>query len=949
MGGGHALPRVQHPIPPPAPRLQWDQDDHRQRSHKSTGTQAGGGHPPGEECHRETRSTDTTRWVLLNIFFGYKKRWRFSSYTGLKRAQHLSESVTIPYAADSRCATNSKNTKLVHFNRSKGRLLSRPYSRTPQAVSALRFRRQGLPIQGAPVRDLPGSSYLHEMYAGSIGTDAGPWHANPPVLGRLACLCSNQGAGGAGHSYPYTPCDAARPYSQLQKELSCSQPECCIHRLGLGLSPNACLSHSSTSGGHSKAPSLFSEEQEAEVQPFPQAARDANISDSGGATGSPTFAAIPSLGKWPSSRPQIPQGQDGQGVQQLPSHTTALERQGVSDQGCPFGVNPLASRVSSNRCLRLRVGRSVATQSCEGALDKRGSDAAHKCARASCNISGTSTVYTTFEGQARARAVRQQVSCLPHKSPGGHQIDSVVTGGTATPHVGFPPLFQSESYVPARATECGGRLSVTTETSLGGVETPPRGSGADLAQIRHSRGGPVCNRVHNAMPSLVLPDGDIESVRAGCSGAPMARLPPVCFSTFPTNSIDTTQGPGRQPQTPAGRSKMAREDVVLDAAQSLLQLSMAAPQQEGSPVSVGRPHLASVSGTPAAVCMAPEGPEPLLSQCDQDVIQTILDARAPSTRALYANRWKLFSQWCEVNREVPESCSVPVILRYLQSLMEKKLSASTLKVYVAAISARHSKVDNQTVGSHTLVTRFLRGVRRRNPLQAVRHPSWDLTLVLEALRRPPYEPMQQSELKWASAKLAFLLAMASAKRVSELHALSVSTQCMRWNSDGTGVALWPNPSFLSKTWASEHSNKVIQLAAYNPSGLQESAVSAELVCPVRALRHYIQATEGLRHSDSLFVCYGGHRRGHALSKQRLSKWVVMVIEEAYKARGLPVPHGLKCHSTRGVSTSWAALRGVPLSEICAAATWAAPCTFARFYNVNVAATSGVAAAVLGVP
>lgn len=38
---------------------------------------------------------------------------------------------------------------------------------------------------------------------------------------------------------------------------------------------------------------------------------------------------------------------------------------------------------------------------------------------------------------------------------------------------------------------------------------------------------------------------------------------------------------------------------------------------------------------------------------------------------------------------------MPIILWYLQSLLEKQLSASTLKVYVVAISARHVKVDTQ--------------------------------------------------------------------------------------------------------------------------------------------------------------------------------------------------------------------------------------------------------------
>ena len=326
--------------------------------------------------------------------------------------------------------------------------------------------------------------------------------------------------------------------------------------------------------------------------------------------------------------------------------------------------------------------------------------------------------------------------------------------------------------------------------------------------------------------------------------------------------------------------------------------------------------------------VALEGPDPLLSQCDQAVIQTILDARAPSTRALYANRWKLFSQWCEVHGVAPVSCSVPAILSYLQSLLEKRLTPSTLKVYMAAISAKHSMVDGRTVGSHPLVTRFLKGARRQNPPRAVKQPSWDLTLVLDALRLAPFEPLEQSGLKWASAKLAFLLAMASAKRGGELH-----------------------PSFLPKTLVSDPANQVIRLAAFDPSRLQGGAASAsaQLLCPVRALRCYIRATAGFRRSDSLFVCYGGQRKGQALSKQRLSKWIVLVIEEAYRSRGLSLPVSVRGHSTRSVSTSWAALRGVPLSEICAAATWAAPCTFARYYSVNVAATNAVASAVLGDP
>ena len=53
--------------------------------------------------------------------------------------------------------------------------------------------------------------------------------------------------------------------------------------------------------------------------------------------------------------------------------------------------------------------------------------------------------------------------------------------------------------------------------------------------------------------------------------------------------------------------------------------------------------------------MAPEGPESLLAACDPAVVETILNARAPSMNALYSNRWKLFASWCDCALSEPRS------------------------------------------------------------------------------------------------------------------------------------------------------------------------------------------------------------------------------------------------------------------------------------------------------
>lgn len=83
-----------------------------------------------------------------------------------------------------------------------------------------------------------------------------------------------------------------------------------------------------------------------------------------------------------------------------------------------------------------------------------------------------------------------------------------------------------------------------------------------------------------------------------------------------------------------------------------------------------------------------------------------------------------------------------------------------------------------------------------------------------------------------------------------------------------------------------------------------------------------------------------------MSKQRLSNWIVETVILAYKAAGKPLPWGLTCHSNRVISISWAVFRGDSLADICTATTWASPCTFARFYKLNVAAHHAVSSAVL---
>ncbi len=188
------------------------------------------------------------------------------------------------------------------------------------------------------------------------------------------------------------------------------------------------------------------------------------------------------------------------------------------------------------------------------------------------------------------------------------------------------------------------------------------------------------------------------------------------------------------------------------------------------------------------------------------------------------------------------------------------------------------------------------------------------------------------------------MAISSAKRVSELNALSVAPQCLQWGPEESKVTLWPNPVFLPKVLSSNYVNTPVILPAFHSVDLQ---MHQEL-CPVRSLHVYVDRTTPWRTTDQLFVCFSDRDKGSPVSKSRLAHWITKFITSSYASAHKVLLNPVKCHSTRSVATSWVALRGVQLTDICVAATWNSPSTFSRFYRLNVvSAPNSCSTAVLG--
>ncbi len=498
-----------------------------------------------------------------------------------------------------------------------------------------------------------------------------------------------------------------------------------------------------------------------------------------------------------------------------------------------------------------------------------------------------------------------------------------------------PPLESEASEVPSchphpRSVQSGSRRAVSSSTSRR-VETPSPGGSADLGSVRSCSGRPVCISRNHPLPRVLLPNRG--NAQHGCTGTQLAPGPAqICVPPSEPTSTDTVQDQGGRGAGLVSGSILAQQDLVPGTHAPRDSPSLANSSEEGSAFSETGHPMAPASGPVETPRMVPGWDAEVLADLPQEVALTITSARAPSTRRAYTLKWNLFVEWCSSHQEDPRRCSIRAVLSFLQQGLERRLSPSTLKVYVAAISAHHDPVEGKSVGKHNLVVRFLRGARRLNPLRPPSLPSWDLALVLRALITAPFEPLQSVELKFLSMKTLLLTALASIKRVGDLQAFSVDDSCLQFGPADSSATLRPRPGYVPKVPATPFRDQVVNLQALP---LEEADPTLALLCPVCALRQYTDRTQSFRTSEQLFVCYGGQQKGKAVSKQRMAHWIVDAITLAYEAQGVPCPLRLRAHSTRGVASSWALARGASLADICRAAGWATPNTFARFYSLRV--------------
>ena len=119
--------------------------------------------------------------------------------------------------------------------------------------------------------------------------------------------------------------------------------------------------------------------------------------------------------------------------------------------------------------------------------------------------------------------------------------------------------------------------------------------------------------------------------------------------------------------------------------------------------------------------------------------------------------------------------------------------------------------------------------------------------VLVSLQKSPFEPLHKASKIHVTIKTEFLLALATAKRCSEIHALAMDENHLRFSQSDGSVSLIVQTGFLAKNQLPSICPDPIVILSLARICIREH--SNRLLCPIRALKFYLKMTFLLPEQD----------------------------------------------------------------------------------------------------
>lgn len=536
--------------------------------------------------------------------------------------------------------------------------------------------------------------------------------------------------------------------------------------------------------------------------------------------------------------------------------------------------------------------------------------------------------------------VRQHHSGIVPEQTGGDGIQIPMSTDHQTTRLGRREKDSPEVKVHTRKTQCDGRyIKPTTSDTENRVVDQSSSVSENLQDMGNSNSRPLRHGSECKTTMLLLPSSRPTVSRDGCLPPRLEQDHRLRLSTNSTDQTDAQQGQDRSSRAHTYSSSLASTGMVPGLASTSHRHTDSTPND---------PEIAETT-TQECISSKTRDTEPSRLEIisnnlqekgfSQQAATTIAGHHRASTQKVYESRWELFADWCHGRKTDPLRASIPLVADFILYLFHKKeFRMSTIKGYRSAIG-RVLKYQGTDVTDNEELGMLIKSLDIKRPTVVSPVPKWDLALVLRFLTEPPFEPLHQASIKDLSHKTLFLLGLASAKRISEIHAL---TNNLSHTKNWTEISIQLDSTFLAKNQkpgdpsTAQHFIKIPALAPSVEEGLPDRTL-----CPVRALKYYLKRTESYRGNCQKLFLSLAPGPAKEVSKVTLSNWIKDTIRQAHAQAKEEDALLIKCstHELRALATSALFKQTHSLTAVMEAACWRSHSTFSQFYLRDLTITN----------
>ena len=484
----------------------------------------------------------------------------------------------------------------------------------------------------------------------------------------------------------------------------------------------------------------------------------------------------------------------------------------------------------------------------------------------------------TADGQQHCSSLREQ--------NGGHTFTEPVSPG-------LPPV----AMVPGEKDPAVGRASprnrkhssrsrISASGNLHRMDAEQSSLSLDAADPRPLPDGLVCDQAESSTGQLCQLEAGPLCTGNRCVSAELERPGRLCISPLWSDREVPTEDQAGTGHHYHGSSPGALTGMVPDAdgmPSGLLPESTQAGGSATKPIQPTPPsnnsrltkasRLQSIRQQHAATGVSEKASELLLA------------GWSAGKNTAYQSGWARWSRWCGEREIDPVSCSIQPFLDFLADLYHGQgLQYRSINLIRSAVSMTHKNIEAAPIGQHPLVSRLMRGIYNSRPPTPQYCSTWDVAAVLSWLK--DQGDNQDLSMKELSGKLSLLMALISANRTSELHALDLRFRT--YSPDGVTFRL---ASLTKKRKVGAPLKECFFASFPHDSRL----------CVVQCLQAYEKATRKFRVIEPstpapLFLSYV--RPHKPVTSQRIAHW----IKDTLRKAGVDT-NTFKAHSVRGASTS----------------------------------------------